>query len=284
MVFFSTGCFKGEPATKIAQRLSSLGVTSIELSAGEYDPYFFREIEKLKKQGLNLVLHNYYPVPKKPFVMNLASAREDLRSQSIELALQAIEISASFELPYYGVHAGMRVDPSPSELGNRFRFRDIIDEKTSMSFLIDSLNLLNQTAKGLGVELLIENHVSNFENLGVYGENVFLLSSLQQLLDYCLVYQGEVRLLLDVGHLKVSSNSLGFDKVEAFKALNRFVGGYHLHDNDGLFDQHNEFDESAWFIPLLSKNVNYVTCELNDLSSGALHRVMKSLTSVEWEI
>ena len=37
---------------------------------------------------------------------------------------------------------------------------------------------------------------------------------------------------MDVAHLKVSSNVLGFDKVKAFKSVKKWIRAYHLSDND----------------------------------------------------
>ena len=120
MLYFSTGSFKGSPATKIAEEMYISGATAVELSAGQHDPNFLSEIEKLKNLGLNLKLHNYYPVPSESFVMNLASPIEEIRFKSIALASQALEITSRFNMRHYAVHAGMRVDPNPSELGSQF--------------------------------------------------------------------------------------------------------------------------------------------------------------------
>ena len=281
MLYFSTGSFKGSPATKIAQDIYNSGATAVELSAGQHDPNFLSEIQRLKNLGLNLKLHNYYPVPSESFVMNLASPIEEIRFKSIALASRALEITSRFEMRHHAVHAGMRVDPRPDELGAKFIAREIVEEKVSMDLFIDSINSLTRLAKKLGVELLVENHVSNLQNLEVYGENVFLLSSVDQILSFYNVYEAETRLLLDVGHLKVSSNALNFSKVEAFKSLSQHIGGYHLHENDGVSDQHNTFGESAWFIPFLNNNVEYVTCEINDVSIDAINKVRKALSSLD---
>ena len=45
-----------------------------------------------------------------------------------------------------------------------------------------------------------------------------------------------VKLLVDVAHLKVSAKSLKFDTEKFFNDCNDLIGGYHLSDNDGLSD------------------------------------------------
>ena len=45
-----------------------------------------------------------------------------------------------------------------------------------------------------------------------------------------------IKFLLDVAHLKVSSNILNFDLSEAYDRIKNFVAAYHLSDNDGMND------------------------------------------------
>lgn len=277
MIYFSTGSFNNAPATYIAQQLYDAGVTAVELSGGKFELDYYSKIKELQKLGISIRLHNYYPVPKVPFVMNLASPNGDIRSKSISLATEALEISSYFDFKYYAVHAGMRVDPEPEELGLKFKARSIVDEDKSMELFMESMRSLNSTAKKLNVELLIENHASSSENLKVYSENVFLLSSLEQIESFYKHVSTENRLLLDVGHLNVSSYTLGFDKFKAFERLNEWVGGYHLHDNNSIHDQHNSFDKTAWFIPCLKGGVSYITCELNDFSTFSILQARQAI-------
>jgi len=42
---------------------------------------------------LNYLIHNYFPPPSKPFVLNLASLDDKLYKQSIDLCINAIKLS-----------------------------------------------------------------------------------------------------------------------------------------------------------------------------------------------
>ena len=72
-----------------------------------------------------------------------------------------------------------------------------------------------------------------------------------------------IKLLVDVAHLKVSANSLNFE-CEIFEKCDDLIG-YHLSDNDGLSDTNNIYDEDAWFWKFLKKNLDYYSIEVYNL-------------------
>ena len=67
-----------------------------------------------------------------------------------------------------------------------------------------------------------------------------------------------VKLLLDVGHLKVSAQSLNFDKKNFFEICNPWVHAYHLSDNNGERDSNSPMNENSWFWSYLKKADYYV--------------------------
>ena len=76
MIYISTGGFRNLKPQSIIKKFSSAGIKSIELSGGSYD-----EVKKIikflkKNKNLDYSLHNYFPVPKKNFVINLASVNK----------------------------------------------------------------------------------------------------------------------------------------------------------------------------------------------------------------
>ena len=74
-----------------------------------------------------------------------------------------------------------------------------------------------------------------------------------------------VKLLVDVAHLKISSKTLNFAPEGFLKSCNNIIGGYHLSDNNGLSDTNEKFNEDSWFWPYINKKINYYTIEVYDL-------------------
>jgi sugar phosphate isomerase/epimerase len=57
--------------------------------------------------------------------------------------------------------------------------------------------------------------------------------------------------LLDLGHLRVTAKTLGFDKADFIEAVAPTIGGFHLHDNDGDSDQHLPVQAGSWALSVL---------------------------------
>ena len=71
-----------------------------------------------------------------------------------------------------------------------------------------------------------------------------------------------VYLLVDVAHLKVSSKTLGFSKIQFLKRCEKWIRAYHLSENDGNFDTNDEVKRKSWFWKYLKKNVLYYSLEI----------------------
>jgi hypothetical protein len=94
-------------------------------------------------------------------------------------------------------------------------------------------------------------------------------------------FKNRVRLLLDIGHLKVSCETYGLDKLEQLQQTNKIASGYHLHDNFGLSDDHLIFDlETSWFAKNLKRNMDFVTLEVHEYDNSQLRELVSKLSNV----
>ena len=114
-VFASTGGFKNQNFVEVAHSLLDAGAERLELSSGLWVQNPEAEIKKLAKK-CQVMLHNYFPPPKRPFVLNLASNSEEIMETSRALVRDAIRISSEIDCQYYGVHAGFLIDPPVEEV------------------------------------------------------------------------------------------------------------------------------------------------------------------------
>jgi hypothetical protein len=81
--------------------------------------------------------------------------------------------------------------------------------------------------------------------------------------------------LLDFGHLKVSSNTLGFDLSSAIDCLGPWISGYHLSENHAENDDHLNFDANAWFFPYINASVDFATLEIKNASPKEIQKTLK---------
>ena len=81
-----------------------------------------------------------------------------------------------------------------------------------------------------------------------------------------------VNLLVDVAHLKVSAQTLGFDPEEMFRLCEPWIQAYHLSDNDGTRDSNESIRENSWFWPYLKKNLDYYSLEIYGVAPDLINK------------
>ena len=264
-VYVSTGGSTSKTATNVAWEYVRSGIPAIELTAGAIDNDAVNSIRLLSKEA-RIILHNYYPPAANSIVLNIASENKKRLEETFDFIKNSIRISHDLEIDTYGIHAGMKIDLTPSDLGGNITSQNSDFEFSFINF-VNNFRNLNDYAKKLGVKLLIENHVLNRETLKKFG-NILCLTTFSEINVFFEELELNSHLLLDVGHLNVSTKSLGLDRITELSKLNSFAGGYQLSANSGLQDEHSCFDKSAWFLSHLNLKLDYITLEIgnNDLT------------------
>ena len=262
MIYLSTGGFQNLTPQSVIQKFSKKGIKSIELSGGKYVDQK-KVIKFLKKRNdLNYSLHNYFPVPKKKFVINLASIEKTIFKKTFSNIKKSINISSKLNSKYFSFHGGFLFNPNIKDLGKKFAKVKLQNRKKSMKLFLNRVNLLAEEAKKNNVKILIENNVITKENYKRFNRDPLLLTHPKEIVDFFKKCHKNVGLLLDVGHLKVSAKTYGFNLFKAHEMLKPYIEGYHLSDNDGLKDSNREFTKNSWFYNGLKKDVKYISIEV----------------------
>jgi sugar phosphate isomerase/epimerase len=269
MIYISTGGFSQNDAFQTSRELISAGCEYIELSAGKYKPDLLESLKKLTKSA-HFRVHNYFPPPKKPFVLNLASQDEMTAQSSIDHIIKAIQWSVELDQPVYSFHAGFLMDPKVEELGRKITPRPLYNRRDSLSMFIDRVNKIDEYAQALGVSILIENNVLSANNYKAFKSNPFLMATADECIRVMSNTSDNVRLLIDVAHLKVSSNSLRFDPAAFLVSCHDWICAYHLSDNDGTKDSNSPISCNSWFWPHLRRDLDYYSLEVYNLTPAEL--------------
>lgn len=272
MIYVSTGGFKNKTFKESSESFRGSSIKALELSAGIYTPDLINDLEAVRKD-FYISLHNYFPVPEKPFVFNLASSNEEIKNLSITHAKKAITLSAKFDVPYYSFHAGYLLDPQVNELGGLLKQKKLIDRNEGMDNFLNNVGLLSIFAAEMGVKLLIENNVLSYDNNKGFKENPLLMVEEKETEYIFKEVDKNVSLLIDVAHLKVSANSLGFSPSLYVEKFSSITEAYHLSDNDGTADTNNKFSVDAWFFSCIRPDVEYYSIEVYDEPVSSLEKM-----------
>jgi len=244
MIYVSTVCVQRDKVRDSVETLARHGFRNIELSGGtkHYEDYEDDLFGLKEKYNLNYLIHNYFPPPKEDFVLNLASMDEGGYQKTLDHYEAAINLSRKLGADKFGIHAGTFIDVKCAELGKKIGRRKLSGRSKATERFCKAYTLLKEKAEN--VEVYIENHVLSYTNARTYqGHNPLMLTDynsylgLKNLIDF--------KLLLDVGHLKVSANSLNLSLDDELSKMMSESDYVHLSDNDGLHDQHKPFSKDS---------------------------------------
>jgi len=247
-VFVSSNCLtKGVRETVNA--LINEGINNVELGPSqEYDEEIEEFLTSIK--NARFIVHNYFPAPQHPFILNLASSNNSIRERSIAQAKKSIELCHLLDSELFSVHAGFVTDPDFGT--NHFNFGSLsgdADYETAFNNFVASIKELLDMAVPLGIKVAVENNVCP---QGMRGH--LLLSEVPEF-ERLLTEAPSPNLgiTLDLGHLNVSARSLGFDKDEFIRRIRGKVFAVHIHDNDATADSHEPLKEDSWILRVLAR-------------------------------
>lgn len=261
MIYISTGQFFDLNFVKSSQIINSLTIKNIELSCGKYIKNYRRYLNLLAKNN-NLMLHNYFPRPKKDFVINLSSQDKHIRNKSFNHIVKCINLCGDLNLKLFSFHAGFLFDPSIKKIGKNYEKVKLFRKKRSLNTFIKLSNKLSKIAKKRDVKLLIENNVISKSNYLRFKENPFLMTDIKDTIYIMNQTDKNIGLLTDLAHLKVSAKTLNFSKVDFLKKTSKWNFGYHLSDNKGIEDTNDKIRVNSWFWKHINKKLDYYTLEV----------------------
>ena len=170
MIYISTGGLNSQTGSSSAKELLDNGITAVELSGGLYSSTIEQDVLNISNK-LKLQIHNYFPPPPEPFVLNLASSNNLVSQKSIRLAQKAIKLCSKLGCKFYSFHAGFLFDPVVCKLGKKFDAVKLIERDFGLYLFIERVNDLALFAQEFGINLLIENNVFSHSNSNVFDES-----------------------------------------------------------------------------------------------------------------
>ena len=261
MIYLSTGGFNSKLPCQTVKKFLNFGVNKIELSGGAYDPFTLSGLNEFIPEA-SFQVHNYFPPPKRHFVFNLASCNKDVCDLSFSHAKKSIRLAKSLGCNKYSFHAGFLLDPKVSELGRPIRFKKLFNREKALDIFLNNVSKLSSFAANLNINLSIENNVFSEDNSKIFDCDPFLMTGADEC-NYIISNTPEnVGLLVDVAHLKVSANSLGFNPITFLKECGAYIDSYHLSDNNGKNDSNSLISEESWFWDYINPNLDYYSVEV----------------------
>ncbi len=279
MIYISSACSKQKIISHAVSELVEQCFKNIELTGGtQYYENYERDLLELKeKHGLNFLIHNYFPPPEEPFILNLASLDKTIYEKSINHLKKALDLTRLLGGNKFGFHAGFFVDRPVEEIGKKFGRSELYDREKALKNFTDGFCRLKDEFKD--IDLYIENNCYSASNYQVYGSIApFMLLNFQ---DYEKL-QNKIgfKLLLDIGHLMVSAGTLDIDFKREFQDMFKISDYIHISSNDSKHDQHLGLEKKSQLVEILNscdwKNKT-VSLEINQSHNGLIDGLIDDL-------
>lgn len=271
MIYVSSSCLKNKYISETVEQLALVGIRYIELSGGtDYYPDLEEDLIKLKKKyDLYYTCHAYFPPPKEPIVVNLASCDDDIYQKSISHYENCIQFMEKLDCKTLSVHAGFLIRIEAGKIGKRLDCAVIYNEEKAYDRFCSAYAYLSNLCQKKGITLYLENNVLSEENYQEFQQHNYLMMT-----DYDSILMMnkkiDFNLLLDLGHLHVSANTLNLDFCEECNKLKRYVKWLHVSENDGITDQH---------YPIIRESV--ISDELGKIYSEGTNITLETIGNIE---
>mgnify|MGYP001372521284 CR=1 FL=1 len=270
-IYISSGAFgNNNDLNQIFFLLKKNKINSVEFSGGIYEQNLIKTLKKNK--NYNFIFHNYFPVPRKNFVLNLASNNKKIISQSFSHIKNAIRICKIFNLKYYSLHSGFLYDPDPKLLGKEMKLCKTFDRKSALSRFIKNVNFIGDYAKKYDIKILLENNIIEKKEYNLFKKNTVLMSTIRETIFIMKNTRENIKLLIDVGHLNVAARTLKFNRIDFLKKTLNWTEGYQLSENDGIKDCNSPVKERSWFWPYINRRLDYYSLEVYNLDIDVIKK------------
>ena len=236
----------GSPLKNALDECLNIKIEGVELGSNHcyQDSYSY-----ISKYPFQYLVHNYFPIPKESFVLNIASFDNEIRSKSIRHIKKAIEFCREYGAKLYTFHPGFLTDPDGANKSN-YNYDFLWDDKKlqnsqykkALSNMYESLDAVIKYSQLNDVKIAIETEGS-FEN------NKHLL--LQKPEEYELLMEKyspvDIGINLNIGHLNLAANAFGFNRYDFVDLIQNYIIAMELSHNNGKQDQHLPLEKGNWY-------------------------------------
>ena len=259
-LFISTSCIQGKNNYEEAfNYILNANVYNIEISGNHIhlnNDNLIKLINNYKKKRTNFIFHNYFPVPRKELVMNLLSKNNEISQDSFDIINNALLIAEKTKSELYTFHPGYLRDATINSnnqfqfFGTKINIDDSINlyEKKFYNFFKNSIFLQSNNIS-LGLENLFPNSDGSNDSF------MCNLDEIKRIFELPFIKNSNIGILIDLGHLQISSNLLNFDK---YKFLDNIIDLYgdkiyevHISENDCVSDLHQRISSNSWQLEVL---------------------------------
>jgi sugar phosphate isomerase/epimerase len=226
------------------------GLNSVELGSNHC---YENNYDYLSEFSFQYLVHNYFPIPKKSFVLNISSFDENIRNRSIFHIKQAIDFCREVGAHLYTFHPGFLTDPKGSNYSNQnydFQWDESQLQNSNHAeaegLMYNALDEVVEYAKSANIRIAIETEGS------LSKKNHLLMQRPEEYENFIARYNPEdIGINLNIGHLNLAVKAFNFNVSDFINLIQEYVLAMELSHNDGVEDQHLPLQLDGWYWDLI---------------------------------
>jgi len=265
----------GNKISKAISQLINNKIYNIELGSNHI---YEKNYNYLLNKNCNFLIHNYFPVPKKSFVINIASLDKKIRNKSLLQIKKSILFCKKSKAKLFTFHPGFLSDPDGEGSGlNKkydFRWKKINTSKNyekAWIYMIQSIKKIIKIAKKNKIRIAIETEGS------FKAYNHLLMQKPSEFKKFKKIFKKkDIGINLNIGHLNLASKKFKFNKFEFVKNISEYIVAFECSHNFGRNDDHLPLKKRSWYWKIL-KDKKYKNCyKILEFRNTKVNNIIKS--------
>jgi sugar phosphate isomerase/epimerase len=243
--FFQDGTDLGE-ALEICKNNA---ITAVEL--GSNHSFDQHPLKTVQNYSFSYLVHNYFPIPADPFVLNIASLDESIREKSVRHIYKAIDFCVDAGAHLYTFHPGFMTDPKGSNQTQQnydFQWDDKAKKEYPLAFdhMLRNIEKCVEYSRKKGIKIAIETE-------GSFHKKDHLLMQRPDEYEKIFKHYGltDIGVNLNIGHLRLAMEAFKFSWQDFIEVTGDRLVAMELSHNNGIHDQHLPLQSDGWYWDIL---------------------------------
>lgn len=270
----------GRPLQEAIELCGGAGVQSIEIGSNHCceDDYNY-----LFNFNFQYLIHNYFPIPKKSFVLNIASFDDEIRAMSIKHIKRAIDFCEKINANLYTFHPGFLTDPKGSNKSNgNFDFQWDENQLSQMNYskakklMYSALDVVVDYAKSKKINIAIETEGSLNKKDHLLMQQPFEYEEFME-----KYHASDIGINLNIGHLNLAANAFNFNRFEFVDLIQNYIVAMELSHNNGVEDQHLPLVEDSWYWDIILDPRFITVHKILEFRNTPISEIVKNIQMIQ---
>ena len=255
-------------------------ITHLELGSNHC---YEKDYNYLNDYNIRYLVHNYFPIPEKSFVVNIASLDEDVRKKSLDHIYNALNLCETINSNLYTFHPVFLTDPKGSNINSdNYDFQweekklDNSNYQKALDLMYKSLEKIIPYAQNKKINIAIESE-------GSLTKNQHLLMQKPSEFEFFIkkYKKSEIGINLNIGHLNLASKAFGFSRKSFVELIKNNIYAIELSHNNGYEDDHMPLENNNWYWEIIKDLAFKEVYKILEFRNTSINNIKENIKMIQ---